>query len=227
MLTNEQIQKIDTLCKDEGICFYDLRLEITDHVAEGVENKMLQDPTISFDVALKEAALSVGVFGFSKIVKDREQEVLNSVKGKSFKYFLEFLTIPKIIASFLLFVGLASPRMFFGISGSKNIFIIALCTAGVILSGLLYTLKFKPSHEPLLTLPSKNIYFGFVAPMLILSISNSLRGFKNDSWFNSGWFVLLYAALATLSVLFTLAWSHVYAKLYNQTFIKYPLAFKN
>ena len=227
MLTQDQLQKIENLCKSEGVHYYDIRHEMIDHIAEGVEEKMKQSPEAGFDKSLKEMACNLGVFGFKKVAEDREKAAISNLKRKSWKLFLEYLTFPKIIASCILWLALASPKIFFATSAIYNIRLLAICLLLVFIAGLIYSVKFEEPIEKLLALPRKIMYFWGFAPFQLLNVSIFLVNYKNEAWFNTDWFVLLYAAFAVCAFLFVLAWFHTYNVQYNIIRKRYPLAFKN
>lgn len=58
-LTQEQIQYIDDYLRKSGVQFWDVRLEILDHVATGVEEKMTNN-SMSFEEALEAITISFG-----------------------------------------------------------------------------------------------------------------------------------------------------------------------
>lgn len=225
MLTDEQIQKIENLCNTEGIYFYDIRLEMIDHVAQGIEEKMQQNPELNFETALKEMARGAGIYKFSNIVEIREKEVLKNTERKAWKLFWEYLTIPKILLTCFLFIVFVSPKILFGISSNLNLAFIVL-SAYSVMGGVYSFVKFKKPTEPLLSLPSKDImewgkFIWFIGNMLII-----FKEYKTEIWFNSTWFLLLYAAFNIFAILFALAWWNAYTKIYNNLRKTYPIAFQ-
>lgn len=58
-LTQEEIQYIDDYLRKSGVQFWDVRLEILDHVATGVEEKMTHE-SMSFEEALEAITISFG-----------------------------------------------------------------------------------------------------------------------------------------------------------------------
>lgn len=64
-LSTEQINQIQQFISKRGFTYTDLSLEIVDHVACKVEEKMDQDPNMSFEEALQRSHADFGVMGFS------------------------------------------------------------------------------------------------------------------------------------------------------------------
>lgn len=161
MLTDEQIQKIENLCNAEGIYFYDIRLEMIDHVAQGIEEKMQQDPELNFGTALKEMARGAGIYGFRYIVEIREKEVLKNTERKAWKLFWEYLTIPKILLTCFLFIVFVSPKILFGISSNFNLAFIVLSAYSIIVMGGVYSfVKFKSLQSHCFRFHQKTLWNG-------------------------------------------------------------------
>lgn len=96
-LSNEQLDEIKAFISKKGFTYIDLQLEILDHVACKVEEKLSQDPKKSFEKALKETHAEFGVFGFQTL-----EEAF--IKGLTKKYarirldaFYNWLKFPNII----------------------------------------------------------------------------------------------------------------------------------
>ena len=58
-LTKEQIQYIDDYLRQSGVVYWDVRLELLDHIATGIEEKITKE-TLNFDEALKAVTVSFG-----------------------------------------------------------------------------------------------------------------------------------------------------------------------
>lgn len=58
-LTQEQIKYIDSYLKKSGVQFWDVRLELLDHIATGVEEKMTYE-SMNFEEALEAISISFG-----------------------------------------------------------------------------------------------------------------------------------------------------------------------
>lgn len=53
MLTNEQIQSLFTFCEKHFVKYYDVQVELVDHLANAVELEMQTNPKYSFERALE------------------------------------------------------------------------------------------------------------------------------------------------------------------------------
>lgn len=75
-LTTAQLGEIKTFINKRGFKQFDLQMEILDHVACKVEEKMTDNPEMSFEKALLQTHAEFGVFGFST-VEDSMREALS------------------------------------------------------------------------------------------------------------------------------------------------------
>jgi hypothetical protein len=68
-LNKEQINQVKNFISKRGFTYYDVQLEIIDHVACKVEDLMTADPGLSLDEAIAQTHAGFGVMGFS-VVED-------------------------------------------------------------------------------------------------------------------------------------------------------------
>jgi hypothetical protein len=96
-LTKENIQFIDTYLKNSNIIYVDIRLEMTDHIASAVEDKM-QEENLDFYDAFKNYMIK------NKAIILNNNKESNSFSWTEIKKYLLFIVQPKklIFAMFLL-----------------------------------------------------------------------------------------------------------------------------
>ena len=104
MLSNKQIQDLDRFCQKKGVRYYDLRQEMVDHLAESIELIMQAQPETSFETALARVYQSFGIFGFSKVIEEREAAIRKATRRLEMQLFKSYFTIPKLAVSLLLFI---------------------------------------------------------------------------------------------------------------------------
>lgn len=226
MLTIGQIQELENLCYSEGIYFYDVRMEMTDHLVQGIEQKMAQQPDVNFDEAKRETAQSLGVYGFHKIVEEKEALIANALRKRQRTLFWEYFTLPRLIGSCILFLAFASPSLLFKTSVDVNIKISIIGSAVFIISAGLYSLfTFIRPREKLISLPPLSRFNWLVLWVLLINATNLLKEHKSETWFNSSWLVMIFSFMMTISILFGLAWLSTYRKVYKEARKNYPLAF--
>ncbi|RZL48041.1 MAG: hypothetical protein EOP00_10305 [Pedobacter sp.] len=77
-LNKEQLSAIQAFVNKKGIHYLDVQMEILDHVASAVEEKMSANAALSFEEALKQTHVSFGIFGFGGV----EDSIVNAMNKK-------------------------------------------------------------------------------------------------------------------------------------------------
>src|SRR5690606_33137074 len=101
-LNSEQINQLYSFTKKHFVEHYDLQTELVDHLANGIEQQCLQNPSLSFDEALNKEFKKFGIFGFSDIVEKRTRTLEKKYLKFLWKTFKTFFGIRKIIATICL-----------------------------------------------------------------------------------------------------------------------------
>lgn len=102
MITPQQTEQLFHFTKKKMVHYYDLQVELVDHLANMIEEIMENDPEISFDSALKKAYASFGLFGFAHIVQQKENSLQAKYKKLWWKEMKNQFKWPEIIFSALL-----------------------------------------------------------------------------------------------------------------------------
>lgn len=112
MLSDEHIKELYAYCERKRIVYYDLQVEIVDHVANAIEEKMSNNPSISFKEALEEVHRSFGIFGLREMVEEKTNAMRKQYGKMSRKLFWSYFTMPKIIFTvFLVVVAISIERL--------------------------------------------------------------------------------------------------------------------
>lgn len=105
-LSKEQIEQLFLFTEKKYVKWYDLQVELVDHLANKIEEEMEQNKTLSFDEALKKVYATFGITGFSRIVTEKSEQV-NKYNHRLWKEaFLSQFHFPAIIKSIFIFLGL-------------------------------------------------------------------------------------------------------------------------
>lgn len=231
MLTQEQIQYLHQFCTKHYVRFYDLQLELVDHLANAIEQKMDENPKLNFEQALDEVYKGFGIFGFSRIVSERDLALRKKYQKSFWKYFLSYFTPPRLALTFLIFLALNVPIYFFQKQYIHSFFIAYTIIGGVFgLAGLVIALKkFKKPKKKLLLLQSSGGVFGIFA--FILQLPNFyfnlfLQGENGYQMQFSNIHKLLVTGVFTLIFLSSIAYFDTYRNLYYQAKSDYPLAWE-
>ena len=105
-LTNNQIAELFRFCEQKYVRYYDLQVELVDHLAERIEEETVTHPELSFDDALAKVYKGFGIFGFAHIVRDKETSLRKQTNKLWLKELVSYFTLPKLlltISSLLLF----------------------------------------------------------------------------------------------------------------------------
>lgn len=132
MLTTEQIDRLFDFCKRHHVHHYDVQLELVDHLANAIEEKMSADKNLSFEKALTNVHAGFGVLGFAGVVNARARALGRQYTKLEKKVFFSYFTLPKVAMTVCLFLLLMLPMKFF--TGEQ----LSLFTLGVSVALVLF-----------------------------------------------------------------------------------------
>jgi uncharacterized membrane protein (DUF485 family) len=107
ILSTEQIERLHQFCKQHYVQHYDVQVELVDHLANAIEEKMNACPGLPFEAALAGVYAGFGITGFSHIVAARTRQTLSSARRLRWKLFCSYFSIPKLAMTACLFLGFA------------------------------------------------------------------------------------------------------------------------
>lgn len=155
-ISKVEMEQLHHFCLQHRVEFYDIRIELTDHLASNIEALWDKQPNLTFENALQKVYESYGPTGFRNIIAEREK-IEEKIKTKSFikvvkSLFLwpQILKIIPFILSFIYFF------QFYKLEKGEiaAIFIIAM-SISILLFGfayIIYTYKMrKKLKEPLIS----------------------------------------------------------------------------
>lgn len=104
-LTGEQITQIQNHLKKCGIKYYEVYMEILDHMILGIEDIMTSDETISFENAFVQVKKEgFGLLGFGGFMEEKIKLVNKQTRIENFKMIKEYFTFPKMVLTTVVFV---------------------------------------------------------------------------------------------------------------------------
>lgn len=106
MFTDEQIQQLFLFCEKHFVREYDVQIELVDHLANAIEEKMSNNKNLSFEKAVEEVHAGFGVLGFAGIVNSRTRALNNQLFKMKKRLFLSYFSWPKAGVTACLFLGL-------------------------------------------------------------------------------------------------------------------------
>ena len=101
-LTNQQIEYISEYVKSFDIKWYELQVELADHMVTSMEEIWEKDPELTFHQVKQYAENHFGRNGFKAIEEERTQILRKEYREAQWKMVAEYLRFPKIIGSILL-----------------------------------------------------------------------------------------------------------------------------
>lgn len=104
-VTQEETTELFKVCENYGVFFYDVQIEIVDHLASLIEDQWQKKPELKFEQAQKNAISGFGKSNFTKMVRTKEKEVNRKYNILLWKYLLEFYKWPKLLLTFMLTLG--------------------------------------------------------------------------------------------------------------------------
>jgi hypothetical protein len=101
-LTSDQIQSIFDFTEQKYIKYYDVQLELVDHIANRIEEMQAEDPNLSFEQAMQTVYKSFGIYGFTKVQERKMFERQSYWKRQIWSYVKSYFKLPKIIIMMIL-----------------------------------------------------------------------------------------------------------------------------
>lgn len=96
-LTEAQIESLHMFCAKHYVPYYDVQVELVDHLASAIENRWLTEPNVDFEEALNDVYSAFGVGGFNKMRVEKEKELREKYSRLQLKCIGGFFSLPKII----------------------------------------------------------------------------------------------------------------------------------
>lgn len=103
MLNEIEINQIQTYCKSVGIKYYDVELELVDHMAEWVTDRM-KTQNIRFDDALQHLTIAFSEEELKMIVEQKRILIRKKLMRLCINAIINYFKFPQIALTFLLVV---------------------------------------------------------------------------------------------------------------------------
>tara|TARA_R110001592_G_scaffold279760_1_gene547172 strand:- start:1157 stop:1807 length:651 start_codon:yes stop_codon:yes gene_type:complete len=112
-LNKKQLKHISNLIEMKGVNYYDVNMEMTDHIASEVE-ELIANNNLEYMKAIKQTFLRYDRFHFMNIEEEKKKKVMQQARREFYRGLLQFFTIPKIIATLAIFMISYTLLNFFG-----------------------------------------------------------------------------------------------------------------
>lgn len=230
-LSKEQIQQLFTFTEKKFVRWYDLQVELVDHLANKIESEMEADPTLSFERALDNVYAGFGVFGFAEIVREREKALRKANQILFWHAVKAEFSWPNLIRSIAILILIYTTVFVFGLK-AMIVFYVIFYVFDLIINRKSFNLRqaFKPmklhrdNKKRLLmlnTLPSFSLmpffYFQFLNMHLYKVFDSSIQYSDNQK--------IIFTGLSFLTTILFLASSKISNSVLQKAKTFYPEAF--
>ncbi|WP_294823972.1 hypothetical protein [uncultured Flavobacterium sp.] len=98
-ISPEQLEHLFKFTRKHYVEYYDLQSELTDHLANAIEERWQEQPSLSFGEALQMEFRKFGVFGFSDIVAERQNALFKRYYRLVWREFRSVFTLPMVLVA--------------------------------------------------------------------------------------------------------------------------------
>jgi len=165
--------------------FHDVRIELVDHLANGIEEQWQALPNLSFDDALQREFKKFGIFGFTDLVAEKQQALKRYYYGLIWKEFKTFFKLPKLILTGGLFYFFYLMYPFLATYTDTNDFAYIVFTICFLVVYVMDYLKYRKQLKQLSEDNKWLIYSVALTvsggPMMLFYYLNYVVGFRLDT----------------------------------------------
>lgn len=102
-LTKEQIQQIDNILKEKGIKFWDVRLEMIDHIANDIEES--SNNTECFSKTINSTLEKLGFNeNLNSLINEKQKKIKKEFRNKTVKELISFFTNWRTLSFYVLYL---------------------------------------------------------------------------------------------------------------------------
>jgi hypothetical protein len=226
MFTQEQISTLFAFCEKHLVHHYDVQVELVDHLANAIEDRMQADKDLSFEAALIEVYAGFGVMGFSQMVKNRVLTLERQYSKQRLRLILAYFTWPKIGLTALVLALLFVTASYFS-DVTRYYITVSIQSAAFIyeLVAFLFLYRLRKKQLRKLTMTDTAMELPVIAlPFIYYGTFWSRLFFQETTVLGQLQYVLMNG-WAMLYVLVTFAYLHVAKKVFNDAAGLFPAAF--
>ncbi|MEO7524373.1 MAG: hypothetical protein ABIT58_09780 [Ferruginibacter sp.] len=213
-LTDAQIQALFLFTEKKYVRYYDLQVELVDHLATRIQEEINANQKLSFEQALEKVYADFGIFGFAKVVQEKQDQFVRMGQRLLWKEFKALFRWPQITLVALVATIAWQLTLRVSMEILFPVLFIAWIAASVLLT-INIALNIKKQKKKLLSIQFSPAEVSgglvFVESLFFSSAAN------HNQW--------LFVILVTTSFLFKLATYRVYNNLRQQAIKLYPEAF--
>lgn len=224
-INNEQYQLVSQYCKKSGKYFYDVEIELTDHMVNFIEDRMTD--SAEFNGLFEQVKTQFNKATIHQIIQEKTAAIERSIKQQLKTELLKYLSVPKIALSFLLItavIWLDQNKDIEKIAGSFIHLINLLNITYAFGKGKAANENIRDKKKHLLSMKIiRSYHLIFILPTifyLLISLGIIFEITNGNQLINQ---LALYLLPAV--ILFNLAWQQVYINAQLKIRQLYPFAF--
>jgi hypothetical protein len=219
MLNEQHIEQLFKFVKKKGVEWYDVQIELVDHLANSIEELQMENPALGFEDALQQVYKGFGIFGFSHIVRDKTEMAQRQAKRHWLKAFKGLFTWPNVLRTIALAAIIYTTALFL-----NYLYCYVLLFLVILIKMIkVFQLKAKAGKSKLLLNQSTyTISFGFLFNYLTILF---LKEPSEVQAAHSQQYTVIIAAVLFFEVLSFLATVKVISDVNEQARLLYPKAF--
>jgi len=103
-ITEQEINQIFDFTKKHYVEFYDVQVELVDHLANAIEEQWKESPKLPFEEGLQIEFKKFGIFGFTGLVEQKQAELNKYYNKMLWNEVLQFISIPKVVVTIALYL---------------------------------------------------------------------------------------------------------------------------
>ncbi|GAA4343753.1 hypothetical protein [Flaviaesturariibacter amylovorans] len=212
-LTQAQIAELFRFTEKKFVHWYDLQVELVDHLASSIEEEWAKDPALPFEAALDRVYKRFGIFGFAKVVQEKSERLHKAARRMWWSEIRAFFSWPKITFVFALCAACWQLTQWVPMAWLMIGLVVAYLAAGI--SNLYFYRRRTTPKKKLLLLGVSPAHFSGTA----FVYQSVLFGWHDN------YAPVLFCLLALFGILFETASYRVYQKVRSQAEQQYPEAF--
>jgi hypothetical protein len=226
-LNKEEYQVVSQYCKKTGKYFYDVEIELTDHMVNYIEDRMTD--FAEFNGLFEQVKNQFNIATIHQIIQEKTAAIESSIKQQLTTELLKYLSVPKIALSFLLIaavIWLDQNKDIEKIAGSFIHLINLLNITYAFGKGKAANDNIRDKKKHLLSMKIiRSYHLIFILPTLFYLLISLGIIFEITSEFLVIYKISLY--MLPMVILLNLAWQQVYINAQLKIRKQYPFAFAN
>ena len=139
-LNEKQIEQLFEFTRKHYVEYYDVQVELVDHLASSIEHEIELNPSLSFDDALNVVFKRFGIFGFSEVVESKGNAVWKSQNKLWLKLFIYQFRWPNLLKSVLIGLTIFTLYRFFPVE------LVSYTLSGLIVLGSFFFLRIENKY---------------------------------------------------------------------------------